>query len=981
MYKTRFFMFSLTVVIVMLMNAVAPTAAYADDSAPPESSSEETVEVETPDETEEAPPELAPDEEAPVEEPVDEAVETPPSSDEPVTDESTEADASTEAETASEPTEEPAPDEEGDAEDLTVAEVLEQIPEETDLVVLNEAGEVEPLVSETAAEILVNSDPMWCPDTAAPGDAGCTASYGTFEELLAALEADAVSATPVYTGAGIIWVESTYQGQDDNQIEFNGNVLTNLSGSNLTVQGGWNGATGGGASIDPNNPSLADVSMVFVNWTGDITINDFDIQNTSDDAGFGLFVDTDGDIALDNVSVNGTTANSAGFGEGAELRSTGDVHVTDSEFDNNQGNGLQVTSTGNITLTDVSAVYNTLTGAYLDSCLYEGNTPGLCAGAGSVSVTTGVFNGNGSNGLVTDSGGATTFDDVQANGNSINGAFVTSSDADGTGDVLIQNSTFSFNGNGTGLDVLSDGNISLSNIVAQSNNFGAILDTTPGSGAVDINIADFSNNDWTGLHTESGGNIALVNVVASNDGANGAYLIAAGDVDVTNSQFDNNVHFDFPQDPGLYVESNGAITLLNVDANGNDFGAGAVLISKGAGDVSVMGGTFNTNDTFGVQAQGGDGNITFTGVEASYNGVKGLYLMTNGAGNIFLNNGIFVENGDYGIYAKANEGGIDLFNVTVTGNDVTGIGAFLKTQNSGNVFVDNGSFDYNTKTGLLIVSSGLVYLIDVTADNNGGNGVEIYGTSTYGCLCPGDNVVNVVVNVNGGNFMNNGSYGLMVKPGPEGNLVFISPATFGGNGLGDYLLDLSEPQECDPCDCGDCCEDEDPKEPKIVQVPFEGGEPVEQDCENTSGTILQLPNGTWVKVGCPFEGYSTLSGLLEENLPGVLGAGTEFVAGINAGLTDGEGNFVLNSDGTITITFKVPEDSRGRGHSILFWDPTLNEGGGGWVQLPPFEFGTSFPLNPNDPEDGRVILSGVQEKDGYVTVTVNFPGIFVLTTR
>ena len=980
MYKTRFFMFSLTVIIVMLMNAVAPTAVYADDGTPTDPSGEETVVVETPEETEEASSEPSLDENVPVDVPVDEAVETSASSDTPVADESTEADSSDDAGVASEPTEEPAPDEEGDAEDLTVAEVLEQIPEETELVVLNEDGEVEPLVTEAASEILVNSDPMWCPESAAPGDAGCTASYGTFEELLAALEADAASATPIYTGAGIIWVESTYQGQDDNQIEFNGDALTNLNGNNLTIQGGWNGATGGAANFDPNNPSLADVSMVFVNWTGDITINDFDIQNTTDGAGFGLFIDTDGAIALNNVSVNETTKNNKNYGEGAELYSTGDIDITDSEFDDNWGNGLLATSTGNITLTNVSAVYNGLTGAELDSCLYDTNT-GLCDGTGTVSTATSVFTNNGRHGLSVDSGGTVVLNTVQANDNGLSGAYITAADADGTGDVLVLNSTFSSNSNGTGLDAFSDGNITLSNVVAQLNKAGAILDTTSGNGSVGVLTGNFSSNDWTGLHVESGDVIVLTNVVASNNGANGAYLIADSDVGVTNSQFDNNVHFDFPQDPGLYVESNGAITLLNVDANNNNFGAGAVLISKGVDDVSVTGGTFNMNGTFGIQSQSGDGGITMTGVEASYNGVKGLYLFANALGNIFVNSGVFVENGSYGIYAKANEGDIDLTNVTVTGNDVTGIGAFLKTQNGGNIFVDNSTFEYNTKTGLLIVASGLVNLVDVTADNNGGNGVEVYGTSTYGCQCPGDDVINVVVNVDGGNFTNNGSYGLMVKPGPEGDLVFITPAIFGGNGLGDYLLDLSEPQACDPCDCGDCCEDEEPKEPKVVQVPFEGGEPVEQDCENTSGTILQLSNGTWVKVGCPFEGYSTLSGLLEDALPGVLGAGTEFAAGVSVGLTDGEGNFVLNSDGTITITFKVPEDSRGRSHSILFWDPTLNDGEGGWVQLPPYEFGTSFLLNPDDPEDGRMILSGVQEKDGYVTVTVNFPGIFVLTTR
>jgi hypothetical protein len=977
MYKNRFFMMSLMVITMLLMNAINPSVVYADDGTPTDPLAEEIVEIETPEEG--ATPETPDDDviDGEMDMPVVEATEEPVG--EP-TGESVE-------ESAEAPINEEYASEESSDETIYVPDLLAQVPEDTELVVLNVEGEAEPLATEEATEILETGDPIWCPAGQAPtsGANGCTDSYATFEELIAALEADASSGTPVYVGSGTIYVEATYIGNDGAQIVFDGSVLTNLSngGSTLTMQGGWNGDEGTDFDINTDivGTSLADVSVVFVNWTGNIVINDFDIQNTSDGAGFGLFIDTDGAITLDNVSVNNTTANTSGFGEGAELYSTGDINITDSEFDENQGNGLQATSGGNITLTNVSAVYNTLTGAYLDSCLYGFSTPGLCDGAGNISVTTSVFNNNGFNGLVTNAGGNTTLDTVQASNNGLNGAYVTGTDANGTGDVLIQNSNFLSNSNGTGLDVYSDGSITLTNVAAQMNNFGAVLDTTSGNGNVSVNTAQFSSNDWTGLHVESGDDVALVNVTASNNGANGAYLVADGDIVVTTSQFDDNVHFPSPQDPGLYVEANGNILLTNVNANGNDFGAGAVLVSNGAGEINVVGGTFNTNGTFGLQAQSGIGNINISAIEASYNGVKGLYVLANGLGNIFINNGIFVENDDYGIYAKANEGNIDLFGVTVTGNDVTDIGAFLETLNGGNIFVDTSTFEYNTNTGLVVVASGPVNLVDVTADHNGGNGVEVYSTYTDGCRCSGDEVVNIVVNVDGGSYANNGFYGLMVKPGPEGDLVFINPAIFGGNGLGDYLLDLSEPTDCDPCDCGDCCDPEGPKEPKIVQVPFEGGDPVEQDCETTSGTILQLPNGTWVKVGCPFDGYSTLGGITEEQLPGSMGAGTNFVSGITIGLTDDEGNFVLNSDGTITMSFKIPEDSRGRGYSILFWDLTLNDGEGGWVQLPLFEFGTSFFLNPDDPEDGRMIISGVQEVNGFVTVTVNFPGIFVLVER
>ena len=98
-------------------------------------------------------------------------------------------------------------------------------------------------------------------------------------------------------------------------------------------------------------------------------------------------------------------------------------------------------------------------------------------------------------------------------------------------------------------------------------------------------------------------------------------------------------------------------------------------------------------------------------------------------------------------------------------------------------------------------------------------------------------------------------------------------------------------------------------------------------------------------------------------------------------LTDAQGNIILNEDGTVTIHFAIPEGSRAGGYSILFWDPTLNDGAGGWVELPPYEVGTSFPLHPQDPDDQRTVLSGVKRIGNTVTVTVDFSGVFALVSR
>jgi hypothetical protein len=339
--------------------------------------------------------------------------------------------------------------------------------------------------------------------------------------------------------------------------------------------------------------------------------------------------------------------------------------------------------------------------------------------------------------------------------------------------------------------------------------------------------------------------------------------------------------------------------------------------------------------------------------------------------------GQFNGNGTFGIQAASENGGITLANVTASSNGIKG--AYLASYGTGNVFVNGGTFDLNGVNGLRIISGGPVTLSNVTANQNGGNGVEVYSISTAGPICAGETPVDITVTVNTGTFSDNGGYGLLVKPGPQGTLRLNGSPNFVNNTLGNYLLDLSqEYKDCTPKPEEPPC---DSKEPKIVDVPSTGGPTVEQDCEFYSGTILKLPNGTWVEVGCPFDGFSRLEELTKENLPGPLGDGITLETAIALGLVDADGNILLNEDGTITINFLISEDARSRRHSVLFWNTALNEGKGGWMQLPPYEIGTSFPLDPKNPDDPRTIISGVKQVGNTVTVTVDFPGVFALVSR
>ncbi|RPI93241.1 MAG: right-handed parallel beta-helix repeat-containing protein [Chloroflexi bacterium] len=981
--KLNRFTLLLVIVAVAMTSAVRVTPVYADDggtepvteesAAPPAGEEASPDEGSAPQEPASAPE--SPQQESAAEEPAPEAAEPPA--------------AETPEVTETEPAED-AP---------TVAEVLEQLPEVTELAVINDEGEIEPLATMEAAEIVQSGDPRYT----VSGTTYYFMPIGGCGVLPNCTEAAAPIQTAIDylngTNSGSLWagVGAT---PDDGTIYIDAGNYT----ENVTVDGNsWSGTSrptaltlsGAGSATTILNGSLSIANMNI------FTVSGLSITGANATTGVLTVSNNSGLLALSDVSAT----NSAG--DGARLTSAGDVDIADSKFNENAGNGLIVSSGGNIQLDTVSANDNRLTGASLDTCLYGTVDPGVCAGSGAVTITgsstapySNQFDHNGFNpdgsgnlayGLIVDSGGSIAIDHVQANLNSIGGAVLRNTD--GVGNVTIDQSDFSLNPNGTGLYVFTAGNLNVTSMDALGNSMGAQL-YNYGNGATNISNSNFgttpaNGNTATGLHVEAGGPVTLNTVTASYNGANGGYIISQGDITVSSSAFNANVQGNYPDDPGLRAISfNGNITLNNVVADENVYGPGAALDTYGVGTITITGGVFNQNGTFGIQAYSDDGDITLDNVIASYNGVKGAYLGAFWAGNIRVYNSIFVENGLYGIYAFTNEGNISLELVTVSGSDgapgpladdLTDYGAILEA--GGDVTVINSTFQLNTDVGLGIVSGGQVNLSNVVADSNGGNGVEVYSITTAGPICSGEQPVNIVVTVDGTAYTNNGGYGLMVKPGPEGTLVFVNPATFGGNALGDYLIDLSqdfkdctpEPKEEEPCD--------DDKGPLIVEVPPTGGPTVAQDCDQYTGTILKLPDGTSVKIGCPFEGFSHLEEVLEENLPTPIGAGIDFLAGLSLGLTDGQGNLILNEDGTVTINFAIPEGARAGHHSILFWDETLNDGKGGWVELPPYEVGTSFALHSDDPDDPRTIISGVQRVGNVVRVTVDFSGTFVLVER
>ncbi len=283
-------------------------------------------------------------EEPPAEEPV--ATEPPPTEEPSATEEP--------------PTEEAVADEETAPEEEPVTELLSDMPENTEIVVLDENGEAVPLVAQEAADIILEEDPMWCPAGVLPGGLGCSVNFPNISSLINNMRSN----TGAYDENGIIYFTS---GNTNASFSLTTSSLgtsdfNTLNDYNLTLMGGWNGANGGSATFTGMTnfgSSTLTIGTSGSPWQGNISLNNFSFSNVTSNNAITVYTSS-GDIALDNISVS----QQGGQDYTAYLDSnSGDITVDDSYFDgndfssrSNSGNrGFSAeTNTGSIEITNTT---------------------------------------------------------------------------------------------------------------------------------------------------------------------------------------------------------------------------------------------------------------------------------------------------------------------------------------------------------------------------------------------------------------------------------------------------------------------------------------------------------------------------------------------------------------------------------------------------------------------------------------------------
>lgn len=510
-------LFAVVLFLTLMGNLMFPTSAHADDLAPTPPPTEETI--------------------------------------------------STEEENQTIPTEIGTPPPESAAEPAPVSEILDQLPQDTELVVLNENGEVLPLASQTAADAIMTGDPVWCPSTLAaptPGANGCTASYTSLQALLSYLNAN----QPAMDGT--IWIESSYNSSVNDSVagfSIHGASFTTMRDYALTIQGGWDGVSGSSAI---GSPSLFVNDYLFISsWNNAVTINNISISGS-----FGIEVSTTGDINLNHV----TSANNS-YGAALDncalsisfCTGSGNISLNNVTFNNNTSNGAQALSNGNVSVTNITANNNGNIGLVVNNETFttgannvtiggnnqfnsNASTGMLVYSSGNVSIGGSQMNNNGLYGLYASAAGNMTLNNITANENGGTGVYFDS------GDHVTASGISASNNMAHGILGFANEQLTLSNFVANQNAYGGVI-LDFGSSSY-MNNGQANNNGWEGaVLSSSSGNILVENVIVDGN-SEGAVFLTSGVVNVTCSAFSNNT------DHGILVNAP-EINLFGVTLSNN----------------------------------------------------------------------------------------------------------------------------------------------------------------------------------------------------------------------------------------------------------------------------------------------------------------------------------------------------------------------------------------------------------------------------
>ena len=469
-----------------------------------------------------------------------------------------------------------------------------------------------------------------------------------------------------------------------------------------------------------------------------VILSGINVMNGNDN--HGLRIISYGTVALASITANDNgQTDSLGYGVFVDNRAlsaapAGSVLITrkpvtftgNNTITNNYSGGIFIYSVGDVTLSNITAVGNGLTSTPLGDGVHIENEVawypnGVTQTSYAARVTLngfGIFKDNGDEGLQIFSRGAIKLNNVTANNNGdvglwANNAYINTMS---TRQPVTLTGTNSFNGNdGGGMMLLSFGAVTLNNLTAIGN-----LDAVVGL-------------------TGSGDGVSIQNnLVWSPNGVLTSYV-----ANVTISGFG---YFEGNTDDGLDILSKGAVTIAKITANSNG-DDGAVIFTKGDllpqnvtlnGSNNFYGNGFTSTNGNGLFIQS-DGKITINNLSAIGNKANGARLdnFTDKKVNKFLGvtltgfNFFQKNQGINGLFIHS-DGSVLLYHVTADDNNS---GNGINVVATKNITISCGSAFSNFGTGFFLNSGAILTLKGVHAYGNGADEIltPINPVRTWAC--------------------------------------------------------------------------------------------------------------------------------------------------------------------------------------------------------------------------------------------------------
>lgn len=263
---------------------------------------------------------------------------------------------------------EPALEEEEDEEEIAII-LLAEVPQNTEVIVLNDEGEPVSLATQEAAVIAQNASPVWCPAGAVPpiipGTQGCTTGFESIGDLLANMNAeDAAEWSADYAQNGTIYLAATVNQATtiSSAVTINNqtyaNIFNNLSSYDLTLQGGWDSLTGAitGQTVFTGNDVFLQIGDSDNPWLGSVSVNNITLLDALAAANASLEVHSAATVNMTDVTVGGSGAGQNGVNISAFNTNLTNVRV---EWADNHGISINAAgSGGTVTLNNVVASNN-----------------------------------------------------------------------------------------------------------------------------------------------------------------------------------------------------------------------------------------------------------------------------------------------------------------------------------------------------------------------------------------------------------------------------------------------------------------------------------------------------------------------------------------------------------------------------------------------------------------------------------------------